>query len=175
MSPNPRSTNGGDLPSDPIDAIEREHQELMEICDLLEAIADRVREQHDPPSVRSVAERLRSRLSSHHQHEEQLLFPLLVKRASSEDHIEEIVASLLHDNAMDEGYALEVLELLDILARGQRPKSTETAGYMLRGFFEGLRRHLRCERVSVFKLARLRLTNEDKREMSERIRNGMLE
>jgi hemerythrin-like domain-containing protein len=154
---------------DPIKQIEGEQAHMMVLCDMLETIADEISDNMKPSTVVMAARSLRHELPRLHRHEEQLLFPLLAKRALPEDDIEEILDGFRQENAMDEGYAEEVLTILDRLALGQGLENLEMAGYLLRGFFESLRRHLRWENIVILKLARQRLLQEDLVQMSHQL------
>jgi hypothetical protein len=151
---------------DPIKIVESEQVHLKDLCDTLEAIADGFPGATTPSVARSAAEILRDELPRLHCHEEKILYPLLLQRVLPEDNIEEILAGFGLEHAMDEGYAEEVLALLDQLAAGMEMANAEMAGYLLRGFFESLRRHLRWEGIIILRLARQRLTDEDLARMS---------
>lgn len=155
--------------ADPIATLERELDQLTGLCDELERVADELPDNRNPSRIDEIGRKLRDLLRRHHQHAEALLMPRLASRALPEDRVEELAQGLRHDNSRDEGYALEVLELLDAMAAGGRPPNKDTAGYLLRGFFEGLRRHLRCEHALLFPLARKRLTDDDLRQLWDAI------
>ena len=162
---------------DPLSMIEQEQISLLALCDRLEEIADALLDDLSPSTLETVAQEWRCRLPLHHQHMEKVLFPLLEKRAQSQDSIDEVISGFTHEQAMDDGYILGVLEVLDQFASGQpagehKPDYYEAAGYLLRGFFEALRRHLRWERFIVLRLARQRLTKEDLAEIYVRISAG---
>jgi len=166
-------------PPNAIRLIEEEQAQLLTLCDSLEKIADelpykleRGRLRPDAPTI--VARQLRHRLPRLHRHIEQLLFPMLKKRALPEDCVEEIIAGFTHEHAMDDGYALGVLEVLNELSLdrrlpGLRAINDEAAGYLLRGFFEALRRHLRWQHFIVLRLARQRLTDKDLAKLARQI------
>ena len=163
--------------TDPILKIEEEQVHLMALCDRLETIADRLPDNLNHFTVETVAYELRAKLPRLHMHMEQQLFPILKKRALPEDGIEEIIDGFTHEHAMDDGYVLGVLGVLEILdqssrsqiAADQTAENYEAVGYLLRGFFEALRRHLRWQRFIVLRLARLRLSDKDLVEINDQI------
>ena len=157
------------LDPDPIKRIEDEQAHMMALCDMLETIADEIPDNLNPSTFVMAARSLRHELPRLHRHEEQLLFPMLAKRAWPEDNIDEILDGFRQENAMDEGYAEEVLTVLDRLSLGRGLENLEMAGYLLRGFFESLRRHLRWENIILLKLARQRLQEDDLAQMSHQL------
>jgi hemerythrin-like domain-containing protein len=168
MSPD-HELDGNRASGDPLGSLQQELNQLLGVCDELEHVADELPDNRSPSRIAAVCRSLRDLLRKHHRHAESLLFPLLSRRALPEDRVEELARELRRDNSRDEGYALEVLELLDAMAVGGQPANKDTAGYLLRGFFEGLRRHLRCEHALLFPLARKRLTPDDLQQLREAI------
>ena len=160
--------------SNPILQIEAEQVHLLALCDRLEEIADNLPGNLFPISFETVARELRSKLPRLHRHMELALFPALKKRALPEDNIDELIAGFTHEHAMDDGYVLGVLEVLDRIAAGPLVSDGETenyeaSGYLLRGFFEAMRRHLRWQRFIVLRLARQRLSDEDLIEVADQM------
>ncbi len=159
---------------DPLKLIEKEQSHLLSLCDRLEEIADEFPDHSNSDTSKKVAQELRSALPRLHNHIQQILFPMLQKRALPQDSIEEIIAGFTHEHAMDDGYVLGVLEILDELSIDRRilelrAANYEAAGYLLRGFFEALRRHLRWQNFIVLRLARQRLRDEDLIELSHQM------
>ncbi|MCA1443802.1 hypothetical protein I6F07_27045 [Ensifer sp. IC4062] len=52
---------------------------------------------------------------------------------------------LKYEHCEDECFAEELTEMLGRLGAADRTVNAETAGYMLRGFFTSVRRHIRFE------------------------------
>jgi len=86
----------------------------------------------------------------HHREEEEALFPL-------------------EEHASDEGFAEELVDILERLEQGEPADNPNMLGYMLRGFFENYRRHIHWENTVLIPLARRRLTAADVRELLERM------
>lgn len=155
--------------SNPIDAFDRQHQSLRQMCDALEAIADSLPDQVDCDLCTVLAGELRVNLPGRHRREEQVLFPLIERRAKVDDTVAPVLARLRHEHSLDEGYAAELGDLLDTLSREVRPENPDMVGYMLRGFFESYRRHVHLEQVVILPLARSRLTDADLQHLAGRL------
>ena len=93
-------------------------------------------------------------LRSVHSFEEKIIFPALADRLAHVDGIDETIARLKSEHAEDECYAEELTDTLLLLGAGDRGVNFDAVGYMLRGFFESVRRHVAFEREIVLRLAR---------------------
>ncbi|MBI2717609.1 MAG: hemerythrin domain-containing protein [Rhizobiales bacterium] len=145
----------------PLDAIAHAHAVQMQVCDAMERIADGLPDEVDRRLAAHVASCLHYDLPLHHRDEDEGLFPLLRARAEAADAIDTILDRLVAEHDLDTDFADEIAEPLDLLARGVKVANAEMVGYMLRGFFERYRRHVRWEDTLVMPLARLRLTSAD--------------
>lgn len=145
----------------PLEWLEHEHISHARLCDTLEHIADGLPDAVDPRQCRETLVVLQVDLPLHHKDEETGLFPLLSLRARPRDNLAELLAQLTNEHAIDDSFAQEVAEELELLAIGDRRCDPNTLGYMLRGFFEGYRRHLHWENTVLLPLARRRLTGAD--------------
>ena len=145
----------------PLDMIMHQHAMQMQLCDMLERIADGLPDEVDRRLCAQAASSLTYDLPLHHHDEETGLFPLLRERALPEDQIENILGRLATEHVTDTDFAGEIAELLEILGRGDRVGNPDMVGYMLRGFFERYRRHVHWENTLVMPVARIRLMPED--------------
>lgn len=111
------------------------------LCDLLEQIADSIPGAVDPGLCAAVANQLGPVIRSIHRFEETALFPFSdgIRKAG------ETVARLKHEHFEDECFAEELTDALHELSHRQWPENPEALGYMLRGFFESVRRHAAFE------------------------------
>jgi hemerythrin-like domain-containing protein len=75
--------------------------------------------------------------------EEEMLFPAL--RDSGMPEIESALSNLQMDHTGDICFAEELSEVLLAIGKGSPLHDAEATGYMLRGFFESLRRHIAFE------------------------------
>lgn len=141
--------------------ISREHREHLELCDKLEEIADSLPNSVDVQACTCAALALRHRVAVHHAMEEEALFPLLNARASDDIVFMRTLQRLQDEHRTDEGYCDEVLELLTSLSKGNQPENAEAAGYLLRGLFECMRRHIAFEEDHLLPKAREVLEESD--------------
>lgn len=141
--------------------ISREHREHLDLCANLEEIADSLPNNVDQHACTCVALALRYRVGVHHAIEEEVLFPLLTARAGDDVVLMSTLLRLKDEHRTDEGYCDEVLELLTALSKGNRPANAEAAGYLLRGLFECMRRHIAFEEDHLLPKAREVLEDSD--------------
>ncbi len=154
---------------DPISAFEVDHVLKLGLCDVLENIADALPHSADA-SLATIAMRiLRNGLPEHVALEEGHLFPLLRRRNAGEQSCQKVLLQLEHEHGSDEAFAYEIADELEHIAEAQAPKNAEMLGYMLRGFFISLRRHIRWENATVLPLARRTLTEADLAELREAV------
>lgn len=144
----------------PLDLILYEHDLQLQLCDLLEQIADCLPKNVSPRAAQSAVNAIHE-LYRHHEREEGCLFPIIQKRAKPHDNIDQILSHLKEEHATDESLASEMQENLEILAAGNLPENPNMLGYMLRGFFENYRRHISWENTVLLPLVRERLTEDD--------------
>ena len=145
---------------DPLALIAEDHALQLELCDLLECLADSLPE-FNQAIVRSAAAILRQGCKPHLRLEEDMLFPLLRRRAPEGSPLGPIMQQLEAEHIADEVFAQELADELQLLADTGRLRNAEMLGYMLRGFFEQQRRHIEWENSVLLPLARQTLTRED--------------
>lgn len=118
------------------------HQQLV-LCDLLEVIADALPDRLDHDNCRRAAALVGPLLRLAHEAEEALLFPRI---AAVHAHGDAVVERLRLEHLEDECFGEEVQYELHQLGCKRPVLAPEATGYMLRGFFECLRRHVLHER-----------------------------
>ncbi len=155
------------IPTDPVDRIVAEHTWQLELCDALEYIADGLPDSIDRRLVREVIAILGHGLEAHFRAEEQLLFPLLRQRGGGEPSLVAALDQLEMEHVRDEDVSSELLEELTFVAEHGRARNADMLGYMLRGFFEGQRRHIGWENAVVVPAARRLLLEDDLKSLSE--------
>jgi hemerythrin-like domain-containing protein len=136
---------------EPVRVIGRAHDDVLKLCQLLEEIADSLPALVDRSVCSNVSVRLVPLISDVHRYEETILFPWLERRYPEKPVLHESMQRLKAEHLEDEGYADEISDMLQSIAL-ERNYQAETAGYMLRGFFEGVRRHVACEREYIYEL-----------------------
>ena len=130
-----------------------DHALQLELCDLLECLADALPD-FDRAIARSAAAILRHGFKPHLQLEEDVLFPLLRRRAPEASPLRAIMRQLEAEHAADESFAHELADELQLLVDTGLVRNAEMLGYMLRGFFEHQRRHIEWENGVLLPLAR---------------------
>lgn len=114
----------------------------LALCDVLEEIADSLPYGLNHQRCLRAAQLIGPVLRSAHAAEEAVLFPrILAAHASGAT----VVEQLRLEHLEDECFAEEVQYELQLLGCRRPVLAPEATGYMLRGFFECLRRHVRHE------------------------------
>lgn len=130
----------------------RIHAEKRRLCDMLEAIADTLPSRVDRLECLKAAGELVPLLRECHRFEEETLFPAFLAAGGRED----IVARLKAEHVEDQGAAQELAEELFRIGHGHAVHNPEALGYLLRAFFESVRRHMAFEHDHVLPATRER-------------------
>lgn len=139
----------------------REHHMQLELCDALEHIADSLPGRIDFKLLRAVIGVLDNGMAGHFAFEENVLFPLLRRSASSDASLIAALNQLENEHVRDSDLCHELAEELKALAAHGEARNANMLAYMLRGFFEGQRRHIEWENSIVLPAARRHLTAQD--------------
>ena len=130
---------------DPFEAMKRAHSDVMALCDQLENIADSLPDNVDRQTCVHAARTLWPLVRSVHSFEETVLFPLVEEKFAGREGLSQTIERLKHEHFDDECYAEELTDSLLRLGAGDQGLNPEATGYMLRGFFEAMRRHIAFE------------------------------
>lgn len=134
----------------PLAWLHRAHAEQIALCNALEEIADSLPGSIDQKKCLSAARALGPLIKGMHHYEENTLFPWLERRAAQTHALGDVLAKTLarlkQEHFEDECFAEELTDTLLKLGSGH-PVNMEATGYMLRGFFEAVRRHIAFERT----------------------------
>lgn len=84
-----------------------------------------------------------------HQYEETIIFPAYEVATSGGNANLASTRRLRAEHVEDECFAGEVTEILLAVGHGETVENAEAVGFMLRGFFESMRRHIAFEREHV--------------------------
>ena len=122
------------------------HRLQLALCEDLEAIADSLPANIVNHDCLFAAKSLGRLIRDVHAFEEETLIPALRQVFPSSSDIASAVDRLTYEHLADECYAEDIAEKLFHLGTGGRDVNMEALGYMLRGFFEALRRHIAFER-----------------------------
>jgi hemerythrin-like domain-containing protein len=136
------------------------HEEKLRLCAAIEAIADALPSQVDRVQCLRIANQLVPLLRHCHQYEEQTVFPVFERcegpdreaRAAS-------VRRLRAEHVEDECAAQDLTEALFEIGHGAAIVNPEALGFMLRAFFDSLRRHIAFEREHVLPVVVARAAN----------------
>jgi len=122
---------------------------LSSICSSLEEIADGLPENVDRQNCMTLARTIYPTIVNSHRFEEGIVFPLL-RRTANVPGLDDTIERLRFEHWEDESFAAELQESLCAFVNGrQQQENVETLAWMLRGFFESLRRHIAFEREHV--------------------------
>ncbi len=125
---------------------------LERVCRGLETVADELPEHVDIARCNEIAASLYVTVKSAHDFEENKLFPRLLEQSDHAEQLAGILERLRFEHWEDQSYANEVQEALLSFAKAPQRHNTESLSWMLRGFFESVRRHLAFERDYVLPL-----------------------
>ncbi len=120
-------------------------REQRALCDALERIADSLPDAVEPKACLQAARILPALMVRTHRYEEEVLFVALDRPGLTPFSLRPTLKRLKTEHAGDECFAEELSEVLLSYAEGRPTHSAEATGYMLRGFFEALRRHIAIE------------------------------
>lgn len=128
------------------------HQAQLDMCRRLERIADNLPLAMDSQAFLQLSRTVYPVVKSAHEFEEQSLFPLLEHKMAHEDRLLQSIERLKFEHWEDESFAEEIGDGLLIYVTDPDRQNPEALSYMLRGFFEGLRRHIAFEAEHVLPL-----------------------
>lgn len=153
------------LTPDPLAVIAEEHALHLELCDLLEVIANNLPSAIDPALAEVALSIMQTAIPRHTRLEEEALFPLLRARCGPDDPIRSALECLEHEHERDAGVVQEISEALAAATKPGNPTNASMLGYILRGYFDGQRRHIAWEETVILPAARNMLTNQDLRSL----------
>ncbi|MFB2549928.1 hemerythrin domain-containing protein [Ensifer soli] len=128
------------------------HARKVSLCGELENIADSLPGGIDALDCLVAASRLLPLLRRAHAFEEARIFPAYDALTAGGGPAS--TARLRAEHIEDECFAADLTEILLSVGHGGRVENAETFGFMLRGFFEGLRRHIAFENEHVVPIIR---------------------
>ncbi|TNB46550.1 hemerythrin domain-containing protein [Martelella lutilitoris] len=124
-------------------ALSSAHASIRRLCEALEDVADSLPANVNRSDCRRLADDLVPALKAAQEAEEMQVFPA-IRRAASGRNAAEALDRLAYEHFEDLCFAEEVTDVLRRLSIGDTV-NTEAVGYMLRGLFGALRRHLSFE------------------------------
>jgi hemerythrin-like domain-containing protein len=133
------------------------YSRLLEFCDLLEGIADGLPNDFPRAHCQMLASSVADLLRATHVVEDRVLMPLLL--ASDHNGLRMAAERLRQEHEFDDQAAMEVEEALNDLLLGRSIMSPDATGYLLRSFFESVRRHVNAEQNLLYFLEDITPTN----------------
>ena len=137
--------------TDPVAAFSKGHRNLLSLCDQLEEIADSLPDQINRQKCLYAARALGPLIRTIDKFEEDELFPQIESKMPDVAATPQTLTRLRFDHCEDECFAEELSEALHNLGEDRADINMEATGYMLRGFFEALRRHIAYENEVVLR------------------------
>jgi hemerythrin-like domain-containing protein len=121
------------------------HDDQLKLCSELEEIADSLPANVNRQKCIYAAKALGPLIKGVHHYEDTVIFPDLAAKMPYSPDLDKTLSRLKFEHFEDECFAEELMERLLALGSG-REVNMEATGYMLRGFFEAVRRHIAFER-----------------------------
>ena len=121
------------------------HKVQLDLCSRLESIADSLPDNVDRQECLSISWQIYPTIREAHRFEEETLFPLLSLDRKKLKSLLQSLERLKYEHWEDESYAEEISVSLRQMISEPEKANVEKIAYMLRGFFEGLRRHIAFE------------------------------
>lgn len=134
----------------PCEGIDERHAAKLGICDVLEKIADSLPTAIDRATCLKVSAELLLVVREAHGFEERVLYPAFSRSGPRLQSLQRLQAEHVEDEALGE----ELTEVLLRIGHGGEVDNPEALGFMLRAFFETMRRHIAFEREHVLPLVR---------------------
>lgn len=156
---------------DPFVLLDEDNALRLDLCDLLEHIADDLPDNAAPQLAQLAATAIARGWINHTAFEEQALFPVLDRHGRSHPELAACVAQLASEHATDTTFDQELVDTLNGLARGGPPTNPEMVGYLLRAHFVPMRRHVLWENALLIPAARRLLSPEEITVLREWIRD----
>lgn len=128
-----------------ITLINRHHSNLYSLCESLENIANNLPRSVNKQACLALSRSIYPIIYEAHEFEETKLFPYLLKSNEQNKALINSLSRLKFEHYEDETFAQEISEALHEFVTGENTVLAEKLSYMLRGFFEGVRRHLAFE------------------------------
>jgi hemerythrin-like domain-containing protein len=146
---------------DPIALLDEDNALRLDICDLLEHIADGLPDNAAPQLAQLAFAAIGRGWANHVAFEEEALFPILHRYVDSEPHLAAGLNQLSAEHANDAGLDQEIVDALHGLTRVGPPRNPEMVGYLLRAHFVPMRRHVLWENAFLIPAARRLLSEDD--------------
>jgi hypothetical protein len=156
------------LRADPFAYVDYDHSTQSALADLLENLADSLPDCVNRAAAALAAGQLRSAPHRHALIEETALFPAIEACCARRD-MSRAMEAARREHEETAGDAIELAEALDALAEQGCAENPESLGFMLRAYFEGVRRHLRWVEAAIVEPARRNMDGDAVSDFSRRL------
>ncbi|MGI9351345.1 MAG: hemerythrin domain-containing protein [Rhizobiaceae bacterium] len=136
---------GGNSGKEIINLLLDYHQTQLDLCDRLERLADSLPGQINKQECLSISWQIYPMIKAAHRFEEEKLFPMLTADDRKTTAVARSLERLKFEHWEDESSAEDISISLRQMISEPAATNFEKVAYMLRGFFEGLRRHIAFE------------------------------
>ena len=124
------------------ESFKRHLNALHGLCDDLEAVADSLPISMNVQASLALAQNLLPTIKAAHEFEENSVYSILDELKPIDRSMREDLERLKFEHWVDEDLAEEILHKLHNYVAEKTPTKAEALSWMLRGFFEGMRRHI---------------------------------
>ncbi len=124
------------------------------VCDELEALADRLPDSVDSQSCLRTAQQILPIVKTAHDFEDNILFPMLEAQIPYLMEMKGTIERLRFEHWGDQEFAEDVRHALREFVRKREKANIDSLAWMLRGFFEGMRRHIAFDREYLLPIVR---------------------
>ena len=121
------------------------HSRQSSLCKELEALADGLPSSIDNQHCLTIARQIFPKVRKAHEFEEQTLFPMLDALHGRDVELRNSLERLRFEHWEDESFAEDLSISLRQYGSSNETSVGDKLAYMLRGFFDGLRRHMAFE------------------------------
>lgn len=121
------------------------HNIQLQLCEELEEIADTLPSVSNTQKILIICRDILPIVKKAHQFEEKTLFPVLAPTKAEDNVLSRNLERLRYEHWEDESFAEEICDELKLFVINPSKVVVDKLSYMLRGFFEGMRRHIAFE------------------------------
>lgn len=121
------------------------HKKQLDLCARLETLADSLPNNIDSQECLSLSWQIYPIVREAHRFEEETFFPILFLSKQDKSSVSESLERLKFEHWEDESSAEDISISLRQMISDPAKANVEKVSYQLRGFFEGLRRHIAFE------------------------------
>lgn len=164
-----RDRPGPEAFRDPLAFIREDHSRQLRLCDLLDALTEKLEVEPVKPLASALLEYLGDDLPLHSEDEELDLLPALKRRCRPEDGLDGILKQLEREHELNDDLVSFMIHDLEALAGGRSLTNHLRLMMNVKEFSETQRQHITWEDRVLLPLVRQRLTPEDLAEIGRSV------